>query len=99
LDVGAPRTIELELPLGDGPAGELATRRLSHVRQIVGNDGDALVRLAAAFPNLATMYASSEEELSRVVGPIAAARIRWFLDAPLAASQAPRRLRALADAA
>jgi len=68
-------------------------------RQIVGDDGDALLRLAAAFPNLAAMYAASEEELSRVVGPIAAARIRWFLDAPLATSLAPRHLRALAQAA
>ena len=92
-------TIELELPLGDGPTGELASRRLGHVRQIVGDDGDALLRLAAAFPNLAAMYAASEEELSRVVGPIAAARIRWFLDAPLATSLAPRHLRALAQAA
>jgi hypothetical protein len=95
----APETIELELPLGDGPTGELASRRLGHVRQIVGDDGDALVRLAAAFPNLAAMYAASKEELSRVVGPIAAARIRWFLDAPLATSLAPRHLRALAEAA
>ena len=69
------------------------------VRQIVGDDGDALVRLAAAFPNLSAMYAASEEELGRVVGPIAAARIRWFLDAPLATSLAPRHLRALAEAA
>jgi hypothetical protein len=45
------------------------------------------------------MYAASEEELGRVVGPIAAARIRWFLDAPLATSLAPRHLRALAEAA
>jgi hypothetical protein len=92
-------TIELELPLGDGPTGELAGRRLGHLRQIVGDDGDALIRLAAAFTNLAAIYAAPEEELARVVGPITAARIRWFLDAPLGISLAPRHLRALARAA
>jgi hypothetical protein len=29
------------------------------------------------------VYAASEERLREVVGIVAAARIRWFLDAPL----------------
>jgi ubiquinone biosynthesis protein UbiJ len=93
------RAMELELPFEDGAAGELASRRLGHLREIVGDDSDALIRLAAAFSNLAAIYAAPEEELARVVGPVAAARIRWFLDAPLATSLAPRHLRALARAA
>jgi hypothetical protein len=99
MGMATERTIELELPLGDGPAGELASRRLGHLRQIVGDDSDALIRLAAAFSNLSALYAAPEEELARVVGPVAAARIRWFLDAPLATSRTPRYLRALAQAA
>lgn len=95
----ADRTFELELPLGDGPTGELASRRVGHLRQIVGDDDDALIRLAAAFSSLAAIYAAPEEELARVVGAVTAARIRWFLDAPLATSLAPRHLRALARAA
>jgi hypothetical protein len=97
--MGSDRTIELELPLDDGQAGELASRRLGHLRQIVGDDSDALIRLAAAFSTLAEVYAASEEDLARIVGPVVAARIRWFLDAPLATSRAPRHLRALSRAA
>jgi len=89
----------MELPLGDGPEGELASRRLGHLRQIVGDDSDCLIRLAAGFPSLSAVYAAPAEELARVVGPVAAARIRWFLDAPLATSLAPRHLRTLARAA
>ena len=59
--------MELELPFGDGAAGELASRRLGHLREIVGDDSDALIRLAAAFSNLAAIYAAPEEELARVV--------------------------------
>jgi hypothetical protein len=35
------------------------------------------------FPSLRDIYAASEAELASVVGAVAAARIRWFLDAPL----------------
>jgi hypothetical protein len=78
------RAMELELPLGDGPSGELAWRRVEHLRRIVGEDRAALLRLAAAFRSLGAIYAASESELASVVGPIVAARMRWFLDAPLA---------------
>ena len=77
------RVTELELPLGDGPAGELARGRVEHLRRIVGEDPAVLLRLLAAFPSLGTIYSASESELAQVVGPIAAARMRWFLDAPL----------------
>jgi hypothetical protein len=35
------------------------------------------------------VYAASEERLREVVGTVAAARIRWFLDAPLGLPTAP----------
>jgi len=87
---------ELQLPLDDGASGQLARQRLDHLRAVPGIEGDALVKLARAFPSLRALYAAGEAELARVVGPIAAARIRWFLDAPidtaLLATQPPRRL-------
>ncbi len=48
-----------------------------------GGDSGTLIRLAPTFPSLASVYAASEAELARVIGPVAAARMRWFLDAPL----------------
>ena len=75
--------IELDLPLGDGSAGELAHRRVDHLRGVAGVDEPTLVRLARAFPSLRAIYAASDSELERVVGTVTAARIRWFLDAPL----------------
>ena len=91
--------MELELPLGEGPSGELARRRLDHLRQLVGGDGDAVIRLTAAFSNLSAIYAASEQDLARAVGPVVAARMRWFLEAPLATGLAPEHLRAIARAA
>ncbi|HYA01448.1 MAG TPA: hypothetical protein VEK76_14035 [Candidatus Binatia bacterium] len=76
---------ELELPLG-GTSGELARGRVEHLRRIIGDDPTTILRLVAAFRTLGAVYAASEAELARVVGPISAARIRWFLDAPLATS-------------
>ncbi len=78
------RVMEMELPLGDRPEGELARRRIDQLRRMLGDDHDALVRLLASFPNLRAIYAASDADLTRVLGPIAAARVRWFLDAPLA---------------
>ena len=75
---------ELELPLGDASAGEVAQRRLHHLAQVGGVDSISVLRLSRAFRSLAEIYSASELELARVVGPVAAARIRWFLDAPLA---------------
>jgi hypothetical protein len=80
---------ELELPLGDRALGEMAWRRLEHLRRIVGDDRATLLRLVAAYRTLGSIYAAPEAELARIVGPIAAARLRWFLDAPLAASVSP----------
>ena len=93
------RVTELELPLGDSPAGELARRRVEHLRRIVGEDPATLLRLVAAFPSLGTIYAASETELAQVVGPIAAARMRWFLDAPLTARVDTERREDLPEAA
>jgi hypothetical protein len=77
------RMMELELPLGDEPSGELAGRRMEHLSQLVSGDTGTLIRLTRAFPSLAAVYAASEAELAQAVGPVAAARMRWFLDAPL----------------
>lgn len=74
---------ELELPFGDPNATDLAIRRLDHLLCIAGVEPTAAQRLARAFPSLSAIYAASERDLSSSVGPIAAARIRWFLDAPL----------------
>ncbi|HKR99571.1 MAG TPA: hypothetical protein VJU79_08665 [Candidatus Dormibacteraeota bacterium] len=75
--------IELDLPLGDRAGGELAVRRVEHLRGVAGVDEQTLVRLARAFPSLRAIYAAPDAELERVVGTVTAARIRWFLDAPL----------------
>jgi ERCC4-type nuclease len=77
------RSYELQLPLDDGTASALARDRLAHLRAVNGVDGDVLVRLARAFHSLGEIYAAPEQELARVIGAVVAARIRWFLDAPL----------------
>lgn len=73
----------MELPLDDGGAGELARRRVEHLALVSGVERTGLLRLTRAFPSLGAIYAASEAELARVVGEVAAARIRWFLDAPI----------------
>jgi ERCC4-type nuclease len=75
--------VEMELPLDDGSASELARRRVEHLAHVSGVDRAALVRLARAYPSLAAIYSATEEQLSRIVGEASASRIRWFLDAPL----------------
>lgn len=78
------RAFELQLPLDDGAAGALARRRIEHLRTAVsGLDTAAFSSLARAFPSLGAIYAAGEAELAGVIGPVAAARVRWFLDAPL----------------
>ena len=75
---------ELLLPLGEAAgSGELTTRRWQHLMTVAGIDAASAQRLARAFPSLAAVYAADEEQLLRVVGPVVASRIRWFLDAPL----------------
>ena len=90
-----PRAIELDLPLGDPPGAhpDAADRgeRVEHLRAIPGIDAAVAERLARLFPSLAAVYAASEERLREAVGPVAAARIRWFLDAPLCAAAFPGR--------
>ncbi|MBV8194116.1 MAG: hypothetical protein JOY80_01165 [Candidatus Dormibacteraeota bacterium] len=76
-------TVELQLPLDDGAAGLLARQRIDHLRGVAGLDQGALVRLARTFPSLAAIYGATESELAAAVGDVSAARIRWFLDAPL----------------
>jgi ERCC4-type nuclease len=76
--------MELLLPLGDtSGAGELTTRRWQHLMTVAGIDAGSAQRLARAFPSLAAVYRADEEALVKVVGPVVASRIRWFLDAPL----------------
>ena len=76
--------MELLLPLGDSSApGELNTRRWHHLMTVAGVDARSAQRLARAFPSLAAVYGADEERLVKVVGPVVASRIRWFLDAPL----------------
>jgi len=77
------RTIELQLPLDTEEAGTLARRRVSHLASLDGLEPGALVKLMRSFPSLRTIYTAPEADLARIVGPVAAARIRWFLDAPL----------------
>jgi Helix-hairpin-helix domain len=75
---------ELLLPLGDSSApGELTTRRWHHLMTVAGIEPASAQRLALAFPSLAAVYAADEEQLVRIVGPVVASRMRWFLDAPL----------------
>jgi len=77
------RPFELQLPLDDGAAGALARQRIDHLRGVTGMDARTFARLARAFPSLGAAYAAPESELAGVVGAVTAARIRWFLDAPL----------------
>ena len=97
------RPYELQLPLDDQAAGSLARRRIEHLRLLGEVEPAAMVELARAFPSLRAIYAASDDELARVVGAVGAARIRWFLDAPLdtrlarePADEAPLRLRSAA---
>ncbi len=70
--------------MGDNAApGELTTRRWQHLMTVAGIDAASAQRLARAFPSLAAVYAATEDQLVKVVGPVVASRIRWFLDAPL----------------
>lgn len=77
------RNLDLLLPLDDGAAGALARQRVDHMRGLAGIDDGTLVRLGRSFPSLQAIYSASEEQLAAAVGTVAAARIRWFLDAPL----------------
>ena len=76
--------MELLLPLGESaPSDDLTTRRWRHLMTVAGIEPAAAQRLARAFPSLAAVYGAGEEDLVRVVGPVVASRMRWFLDAPL----------------
>jgi ERCC4-type nuclease len=75
--------VELELPFDEKPFDGLAGLRRHHLDLIAGVDETAAQRLARVFPSLAAVYSATEDELRQVVGPVSAARIRWFLDAPL----------------
>ena len=77
------RNLNLLLPLDDGAAGALARQRVDHLRGLAGIDEGTLVRLGRTLPSLHAIYAASEDQLAAIVGSVAAARIRWFLDAPL----------------
>ena len=86
-------TVELDLPLGDPEVDALASLRQRHLLSLPGVDHLTAARLARAFPSLASVYAAPEERLAALVGPVAAARIRWFLDAPLHSGASPAETR------
>jgi ERCC4-type nuclease len=77
------RTIELQLPLDADEAGSLARQRMKHLAAVDGLEPAAFVRLVRSFPSLRAVYAAPEAELAKIIGPVAAARMRWFIDAPL----------------
>jgi ERCC4-type nuclease len=85
--------IEMDLPFDAAPPSgdedEVRTRRRGHLMEMPGIDEATAARLLGAFPTLGSVYAASEERLREVVGTVAAARIRWFLDAPLGLPTAP----------
>jgi ERCC4-type nuclease len=95
--------IELDLPFDEPrprpqpqtPAqpqdDEVRRRRRGHLMEVPGMDEATAARLLTSFPTLGAVYAASEERLREVVGSVAAARIRWFLDAPLGLSTRPAR--------
>lgn len=75
---------ELLLPLIEPARGDdLPLRRLHHLAEAAGVDESCAVRLARTFRSLQCVYAAAEPDLARVVGTVTAARLRWFLDAPL----------------
>lgn len=86
-----PRAIELDLPLGEPLEAVAGVDRAAHLLGIPGVDPVIGARLARAFPSLAAVYAAGEERLAAAVGPVAAARIRWFLDAPISRAAMPGR--------
>ena len=91
-----PPPIEMDLPLdldpGPVPAADaVRARRRDHLMELPGMDEATAARLLAAFPTLGAVYAASEERLEELVGSVAAARIRWFLDAPLTLPSASAR--------
>lgn len=90
------QAVELDLPLGDrsSPPAELAgAERLGHLAAVPGLDPDTAMTLLRAFPSLAAVYAAELDELAAVVGSVAAARVRWFLDAPVTEAALPGRRR------
>lgn len=75
---------ELLLPLVEPARGDdLPLRRLCHLAEAAGIDESGAVRLARRFGSLRSVYAAAEPDLARIVGTVTAARLRWFLDAPL----------------
>ncbi len=86
--------IEMDLPFDVAPPpgdDEVRSRRRGHLMELPGIDEATAARLLGVFPTLGSVYAASEERLREVVGDVAAARIRWFLDAPLGLPSAPAR--------
>ncbi len=65
--------------------------RRGHLRELPGIAEATATRLVGAFRTLGAVYAASGERLREVVGSVAAARIRWFLDAPLSLPSARTR--------
>lgn len=81
-NVAMRRVLELELPLAEAES-EMSRRRLAHLHCLPGVGDHETAVLTRAFGSLADVYAAPEEELRKYIGAVAAARIRWFLDAPM----------------
>jgi ERCC4-type nuclease len=86
-----PRPLPAPEPAPPTQDDEVRRRRRGHLMELPGMDEATAARLLASFPTLGAVYAASEERLREVVGSVAAARIRWFLDAPLSLSGRPAR--------
>ena len=85
-----PVALELELPL-DEPASagsELGSLRLEQLRVALGS-ASVPEMLLRHFGSLRELYAAPPERVERLVGPVLAARLAWFLDAPFRPASLP----------
>lgn len=85
------RALELELPLDQPSAGatsDLGRQRLEQLRIALGSAHVPEV-LLHHFGNLREVYAAPPEHVQRLVGPVHAARLAWFLDAPFRPASLP----------
>ncbi len=85
------QVLELELPLDDAfaeAAGELGRQRLEQLRVAMGSSEVPEV-LLHHFGTLREVYAAPTDQVARLVGPVDAARLAWFLDAPFRPASLP----------
>ncbi|GAC1338633.1 MAG: hypothetical protein NVSMB29_04710 [Candidatus Dormibacteria bacterium] len=85
------RVSELELPLDDAfaeAASDLGRQRLEQLKVALGSS-DVPEVLLHHFGTLRELYAAPTERVARLVGPVNAARLAWFLDAPFRPASLP----------